>query len=99
MVRVPFAEIIEPFVFVFGFFKKSAERAKDLADNPHESRESALFALYGYLLQAESIGSNVLSHEDAPDLPPAGLAQNLNQLPDYFRGYYQLHHLAFQANR
>ena len=73
--RMPFAQIIEPFITVPGSFEEGLDRVGMEARDPHERRGRAAGPLDRDFGHAKHSRPDKLAEQDAADFPPAGRAE------------------------
>ena len=64
---------------MFGVIEERAERSQNFANDPDERGKRSILTLYGQISDAESLGIDVLSHEDSADFLFSCLHQRVNQ--------------------
>ena len=78
---MPLPEVVVSGVFVSGFREEPSKRSKDLPRRAHEGSERTTLSLNCNVPDDKSIIRDMLSHEDAPNLPRPRILEGFGESP------------------
>src|SRR5262245_16492976 len=93
--RVPFSDVVESGVVVISVFEKRSKAAEHLFESSQKKREGPSI-LNRKVLDFESVGANMLSHENTTDFMPPTLTERLCNFFDDLRWKNESEHFVAQ---